>query len=345
MFIDYARIHVKAGDGGDGAVSFRREKYIPKGGPDGGDGGRGGSVVLRADENLQTLVDFRYRRRFLAKRGGHGRGANRFGKGADDVVIPVPPGTVVRDIDTNDFVADLTAHGQEVVVARGGRGGKGNARFASATRQTPRFAEPGSAGEERHLVLELRVLADVGLVGFPNAGKSTLLSRVSAARPKVADYPFTTLEPYLGVVRVAEGVSFVLADIPGLIEGAHAGAGLGHRFLRHITRTRALAFVLDLTAETDPVRQLEILAAELAAYDETLAARPRVIVANKIDVPEARARLEAARPALERLGAAVFEISAATGEGVSALVGALHDLGKSRGASPAGGEADAPGGP
>ncbi|MBM3450390.1 MAG: GTPase ObgE [Armatimonadetes bacterium] len=344
MFIDYARIHVKAGDGGDGAVSFRREKYIPKGGPDGGDGGRGGSVLVRADENLQTLVDFRYRRQFKARRGAHGRGANRFGRGAEDLVIPVPVGTVLRDLETNDLVADLTAHGQEAVVARSGRGGRGNARFATATRQTPRFAEPGGQGEERSLVLELRVLADVGLVGFPNAGKSTLLSHVSAARPKVADYPFTTLEPYLGVVRVDQGASFVIADIPGLIEDAHTGAGLGHRFLRHITRTRAIAFVLDLTAEIDPAMQLDVLVGELAAYDASLVSRPHVIVANKTDLPEGRARWDAVREDLARKGAAVFPISAATGEGLPALLRALHELVRVRGAASPDGEPIAPGG-
>lgn len=323
MFIDEAQISVKAGDGGAGCVSFRREKFVPKGGPDGGDGGRGGSVILRADEGLHTLVDFRYRREFRAKRGEHGQGARKAGRSAPDLVIPVPVGTVVRDAHTGEVIADLTHHGQEVVVARGGRGGRGNAHFATPTRRAPRFAEPGERGEERVLHLELRVLADVGLVGFPNAGKSTLLARISAARPKIADYPFTTLHPHLGVVRVEEGASFVVADIPGLVEGAHRGAGLGHRFLRHIMRTRLLVYVLDL-ASGEPLHDYDVLQAELRAYDPALADRPHVVALNKIDLPEARARVEAARAGLEGRGAPVYPISAATGEGVCTLVWAVY---------------------
>ncbi|MDR5709323.1 MAG: GTPase ObgE [Armatimonadota bacterium] len=323
MFIDQARIFVKAGDGGAGCVSFRREKYVPKGGPDGGDGGKGGDVILRADEGLHTLVDFRYRRVFRAKRGEHGQGGNRTGRSAPNLVIPVPAGTVVRDAHTGEVLADLVRHGQEVVVARGGRGGRGNARFATPTRRAPRFAEPGEKGEERVLDLELRVLADVGFVGFPNAGKSTLLARISAARPKIADYPFTTLHPHLGVVRVAEGQSFVAADLPGLIEGAHRGAGLGHQFLRHISRTRLLLFILDLTAE-DPSHTYEVLRAELRAYDPALAERPCAVALNKIDLSEARARVEQARVAFVERGIPVYPISALTGEGIPALVQALY---------------------
>ncbi|MCS7172959.1 MAG: GTPase ObgE [Armatimonadetes bacterium] len=323
MFLDQARIFVRAGDGGAGCVSFRREKYVPKGGPDGGDGGKGGDVILRADEGLHTLVDFRYRRVFRAKRGEHGQGGNRTGRSAPDLIIPVPPGTVVRDARTGEVLADLVRHGQEVVVARGGRGGRGNARFVTPTRRAPRFAEPGEKGEERVLDLELRVLADVGFVGFPNAGKSTLLARISAARPKIADYPFTTLHPHLGVVRIREGASFVAADLPGLIKGAHRGAGLGHQFLRHVLRTRLLLFVLDLAAE-DPLGAYEVLRAELRAYDSRLEERPCAVALNKIDLPEARGRLEQARAAFAERGIPAYPISALTGEGIPLLLQALY---------------------
>jgi GTP-binding protein len=319
MFIDYARIHVKAGDGGNGCVSFRREKFVPKGGPDGGDGGDGGSVVFRGDEGLHTLVDFRYRRHLRARRGAHGQGSNRAGRSAPDLVVPVPVGTVVRDVETGDLLGDLTEHGQVVVVAKGGRGGRGNARFATATRRAPRHAEPGGKGEERALTLELRLLADVGLVGLPNAGKSTLLSRISAARPKIADYPFTTLHPHLGVVRVDDGASFVAADIPGLIEGAHRGAGLGHRFLRHVTRTRVLVVVLD-AASSDPLADYATVRSELSAYDPRLADLPHLVAANKIDIPTAIARAGEVRSALGARGVEVVPISAATGHGVDTLV-------------------------
>lgn len=325
-FVDQATIYVKAGDGGHGCVSFRREKFVPKGGPDGGDGGRGGNVVLRADEGLSTLLDFRYRRVFRAQRGGHGQGANRTGRSAPDLVIPVPVGTVVRDAATGQVLADLVEHGQEVVVARGGRGGRGNARFATPTRRAPRHAEPGEPGEERTLVLELRLVADAGLVGKPNAGKSTLLARMSAARPKVGDYPFTTLHPNLGVVSVDLGQSFVLADLPGLVEGAHRGVGLGDRFLRHASRTRVLAYVLDAALSDDPLEDLEVLRAELAAYDPELADRARVVVLNKVDLPEGRQRAEALREELAARGYLVFLTSGVTGEGVAALARKLWEL-------------------
>jgi GTP-binding protein len=325
-FVDEAKIFVKAGDGGAGCVSFRREKFVPKGGPDGGDGGRGGNVVLRADEGLATLLDFRYRRVFRARRGGHGQGSNRAGRSAPDLVIPVPVGTVVRDAATGAVLADLTRHGQEVVVARGGRGGRGNARFATATRRAPRVAEPGEKGEERTLLLELRLLADVGLVGKPNAGKSTLLARLSAARPKIADYPFTTLYPNLGVVDAGSGRSFVLADLPGLIEGAHRGAGLGHQFLRHVSRTRVLVYVLDAATSPDPLEDLDTLREELRAFDPGLLERPSVVALNKVDLPAGRERAQALKPVLEAQGLEAYPISAVTGEGTRRLVDRLWEL-------------------
>ncbi|MEW5762825.1 MAG: GTPase ObgE [Bacillota bacterium] len=321
MFYDEAKIYVKGGDGGNGCVAFRREKYVPRGGPAGGDGGRGGNVVLRADAQLATLIDLRYRRHYRAARGAHGLGKNMHGRDGEDLVVRVPVGTVVRDAATGALLADLVTDGQEVVVARGGRGGRGNARFATSTRRAPAFAEKGKPGEERWVLLELKLLADAGLVGFPNAGKSTLIARVSAARPKIADYPFTTLEPHLGVVRVGEGESFVLADIPGLIEGAHRGSGLGHRFLRHIERTRLLVHVLDTAGSggRDPVQDFAVINRELAAYDPELAARPQIVAANKMDLPGAAANLERLREVLgERYE--IYPISALTGEGLPRLV-------------------------
>ncbi|MGQ9561609.1 MAG: GTPase ObgE [Candidatus Oleimicrobiaceae bacterium] len=314
MFVDFARIAVKAGDGGNGCVSFRREKYVPKGGPDGGDGGDGGDVIVEADEHLATLLDFRYRHCFVAKRGGHGQGANRAGKRGEDVVVRVPVGTIVRDAESGRIMADLVGHGQRVVVARGGKGGRGNAHFATPTHRAPRECEPGQTGEERTLELELKVLADVGLVGLPNAGKSTLLSRLSAARPKVADYPFTTLSPHLGIVRGAE-LTFVMADIPGLIEGAHSGKGLGVQFLRHIERTRLLVFVIDVAAGA-PSEAYDVLCRELGAYSAALLEKPRLVALNKIDlVPGGHARGGPFDP-----GVPVCAISALTGEGLGQLV-------------------------
>ncbi len=325
MFIDRAVISVKAGDGGNGCVSFRREKFVPKGGPDGGDGGDGGDVILVADENLSTLLDFQYRRHYRAQRGSHGEGSQRHGRRGGSLIVPVPVGTLVKDADTGAVLADLVHHGQRAVAARGGRGGRGNARFATPTHRAPRQAEPGRPGEERRVELELRLIADAGLVGFPNTGKSTLLSRVSAARPKIADYPFTTTEPYLGVVGLADGRSFVLADIPGLIEGAHQGAGLGHTFLRHISRTRVLVHLVDLAAGRDPVSDFQAVNGELWLYDESMKDRPMLVALNKIDDPDARAKVPETGRAIGALGFRVFPISAATGEGVDALVKAIAD--------------------
>ncbi|NLU49444.1 MAG: GTPase ObgE, partial [Syntrophomonadaceae bacterium] len=326
MFVDQARIYVKGGDGGNGIVAFRREKYVPLGGPAGGDGGRGGHIVLMADEGLRTLMDFRYKRHYKAERGEHGQGKKMHGRNGEDLVLRVPVGTVVKDADTGEVLADLTKHNQTAIVARGGRGGRGNPRFVSPTRRAPSFAEKGEPGEERWLLLELKLLADVGLVGFPNAGKSTLISRLSAARPKIADYPFTTLVPNLGVVRRPDGDGFVVADIPGLIEGAHQGAGLGHDFLRHIERTRVLVFVLD-TAETegrDVGEDFRALTRELEEYDPKLARRPRIIAANKMDIAGAQANLEKLRRALTE--DEIFPISAVTGLGLDTLLHRLYEL-------------------
>jgi len=321
MFIDKARIYVKGGDGGNGCVAMRREKYVPEGGPWGGDGGRGGDVVLQADEGLRTLVDFRYKRHYKADRGKHGEGKNKHGRSADDLVVRVPVGTLVRDEDTGELLADLVSHGQRVVVARGGRGGRGNVHFATPYNKAPKIAEKGEPGEERWLSLELKLLADVGLIGFPNAGKSTLISMISAAKPKIANYPFTTVVPNLGVVRVDEGRSFVVADIPGLIEGAHAGAGLGHEFLRHVERTRLLIHVLDTAGSEgrDPVEDFKITNRELALYNPLLGSRPQVIAANKMDLPEAEENLTRLKEAYGETYE-IFPISAATGSGLEPLI-------------------------
>ncbi|SHH20513.1 GTP-binding protein [Thermosyntropha lipolytica DSM 11003] len=325
MFVDYAKIYVKGGDGGNGIVAFRREKYVPMGGPSGGDGGRGGNVIFVADEGLKTLLDFRYKKHFKAERGEHGQGKNMHGRSGEDLIVKVPVGTVIKDDATGEVIADLTQHGQEVIVARGGRGGRGNARFVSSVNRAPTFAENGEPGEERWIRLELKLLADVGLVGFPNAGKSTLISRVSAAKPKIADYPFTTLVPNLGVVRTKNGDTFVMADIPGLIENAAEGAGLGHDFLRHIERTRVLLFVLD-TAQTegrDVLEDYKILRTELEKYNPELLKRPYLIVANKMDIPEAS---ENFRRLKEAYGDKVHPISAVTGEGIEELIEKVYEL-------------------
>jgi GTP-binding protein len=327
-FFDEAKISVTAGNGGNGAVSFRREKYVPRGGPDGGDGGRGGSVVLVADRNLNTLIDYRYTRIYRAEHGENGRGADCFGKGGADLILRVPVGTVVSDADSGELLADLDADGAKAVVAQGGAGGLGNLRFKSSVNRAPRQNTPGEPGATRELKLELKVLADVGLLGLPNAGKSTFIRAVSAARPKVADYPFTTLQPNLGVVRVGENQSFVIADIPGLIRGASEGAGLGHRFLKHLQRTRVLLHLVDaapLDPEADPVGDARAIVEELRNYDDSLHAKPRWLVINKIDLipPEEReTRLaDLSRALAEATGAVgtVFAVSAATGEGCAAL--------------------------
>jgi len=322
MFIDRAKIYIKAGDGGDGKVSFRREKYIAAGGPDGGDGGKGGDVIMVVDDALRTLIDFKYKRKYVAESGKTGGSSNCTGKSGKDLVIKVPPGTIVRDLNTGRILADMTEPGQRTAIARGGKGGAGNQRFATATRQVPSFARAGDPGEEFNVELELKLIADVGLVGYPNAGKSTILSMTSAAEPKIADYPFTTLEPNLGVVRLDEGNSFVLADIPGLIEGAHKGVGLGFEFLRHVERTKLLIHVVDVAGVDgrDPVEDFLKINEELRAYNPKLAERPQIVVANKIDLPEGKERLESFTKAVEDMGYKVFPISAATNKGVKELM-------------------------
>src|SRR5512132_3554835 len=287
MFVDEIDVFVKGGDGGAGCISFRRESYVPRGGPDGGDGGAGGDIILEADRSITTLLDFHYRRHYTAERGQHGKGANKQGKSGADTVLRVPLGTIVSDRDRGEPLGDLTTPGQRLLVARGARGGRGNARFVSSTNRAPRRADLGRAGEERWIHLELKLLADVGVVGFPNAGKSTLVSRLSAATPKIADYPFTTLAPSLGIVRVDTERSFVIADLPGLIQGAAEGKGLGHQFLRHTERTRLLLHVLDLDPQTgrDPLEDFEIINDELRRYSEELAARPQIVTVNKVELP------------------------------------------------------------
>ena len=325
MFIDYAKINVKAGDGGNGVVAFRREKYVPMGGPSGGDGGRGGSIIFKADEGLSTLMDFKYRRHFKGERGSHGQGKNMHGAGGEDTIIKVPVGTVIKDDESDEVIADLTEHGQAALVARGGRGGRGNARFASPANKAPSYSENGEPGEEKWVRLELILLADIGLVGFPNAGKSTLISRVSAAKPKIADYPFTTLVPNLGVVQLKSGESFVVADIPGLIEGAHEGAGLGHRFLRHIERTKVLIFVLDAaqTEGRDVLDDYNTLCEELKKFRADLTRKPFLIAANKIDLPEAEENVIRLR---EKFKDNIISISAATGQGTNELMKKAYEL-------------------
>lgn len=322
--IDRVEIYVRGGDGGNGAVSFRREKFVPHGGPDGGDGGDGGSVFLEANGRKSTLSDLRLQRRYRAGRGGHGKGKNQRGRKGEDLVIKVPRGTVVRCKDTGEVLADLTEEGARVLVARGGRGGWGNAHFATSTNRTPRIAQKGGVGEGRWLVLDLKLIADVGLVGKPNVGKSTLLSRVSAARPKIADYPFTTTEPVLGVVELGYH-SFVLADIPGLIEGAHAGRGLGYEFLRHIERTRVLIHLLDGNA-VDPASDLEEIARELQLFNPELLKKPQLVVVNKIDLPSVRERLPQLKEGLDRQDRPLFFISALTGEGIPELLARVSNL-------------------
>ncbi|MHB1420425.1 MAG: GTPase ObgE [Bacillota bacterium] len=327
MFYDRAKIYIKGGDGGNGIVAFRREKYIPEGGPSGGDGGHGGDAILVADNGLRTLVDFKYKKHYKADRGDHGQSKERHGKSAEDLLLRVPVGTVVLDADTGETLADMVEHGQQVVVARGGRGGRGNARFTSALNRTPRVAEKGEPAEERWLQLELKLLADVGLVGFPNVGKSTIISRISAAKPKIADYPFTTIIPNLGVVSAGEGRSFVVADIPGIIEGAHEGTGLGYEFLKHIERTRILVFVLDAgnIDRHELTGDLTTLERELTLYNPGLAERRRLLAINKMDLTGAEESLVSLRSQVgERYE--IFPVSAVTGMGLDRLVNRLDEL-------------------
>jgi len=324
-FVDEVRVRVAAGDGGRGCASFRREKYVPRGGPNGGDGGDGGHVVLAADPGLATLLDLSYPQHLRAGRGEHGRGKDQHGARGADLVLRVPCGTLVYEAETDELLADLRAAGERAVVARGGRGGRGNMHFATPTNRAPRRAEPGTPGERRELRLELRVLADAGLLGFPNVGKSTLIRAVSAARPRVADYPFTTLAPHLGVVRLDEEWSFVLADVPGLIEGAHAGHGLGTRFLRHLARTAVLVHLLDVSGLTgrDPLADFDAINRELELASPELAAKPQIVVAGKLDLAETRARLPAARRAFAARGVELHAVSGATGDGTAALMRAI----------------------
>jgi GTP-binding protein len=325
MFVDEIDIFVKGGDGGAGCVSFRREKFVPRGGPDGGDGGDGGDVVLAADPAITTLLDFHYQRHYTAERGHHGKGANRHGKSGEATVLRVPLGTMVSARESGELLGDLTSAGDRLIVARGARGGRGNARFATATNRAPRRADLGRPGEDLWIHLELKLLADVGVIGFPNAGKSTLVSRLSAATPKIADYPFTTLQPSLGIVRVDEGRSFVIADMPGLIPGAAEGKGLGHRFLRHTERTRLLLHLIDLDPDSgrDPVEDYRIIQKELAAYSEDLAGRPQIVAGNKVELPGAEERFGALERLAAEEGFPVLAISAVTGRGLSALIGEM----------------------
>ncbi|MCP3101913.1 GTPase ObgE [Myxococcus sp. K15C18031901] len=328
-FVDEVRIFVKAGDGGNGAVSFRREKFIERGGPNGGDGGDGGSVIFVADPQLTTLLDYRYQQHHRAKNGEHGMGSDCNGRASEDMVLKVPVGTLVKDHATDELLVDLSEAGQRWEAAKGGRGGLGNMNFATSTRQTPRFAQDGTKGEERTLRLELKLLADVGLLGFPNAGKSTFISRVSRARPKVADYPFTTLVPNLGMVQYKDDLSFVMADIPGIIEGASEGVGLGHQFLRHVERCKVLIHLIDMGAEgegRDPLNDFDVLNRELEKYSEDLAKRPQVVAANKLDLPDAQARLGAFTEALRERGVRVYPVSCATGEGMQALIDSVAEV-------------------
>lgn len=322
MFADTAQITVKAGNGGNGLVSFHREKYVPDGGPDGGDGGRGGNIIFKADKTLTTLVDFAHKKVFTARNGEDGRARRSFGKKGEDLYILVPVGTVIKDTKSGRVMKDMSENGEEFIAAYGGNGGWGNVHFASATRQTPKFAKDGLKGQERELTLELKLIADVGLAGFPNVGKSTLLSAVSAARPKIANYHFTTLEPNLGVVKMGEGKSFVMADIPGLIEGAHEGIGLGHEFLRHIERTRLIVHIVDVSGieGRNPIEDFEKINNELSLYSKSLAERPQIVAANKTDVITDPALLEDFRKYIENKGIKLFEISAAAHKGTKELI-------------------------
>lgn len=326
MFVDKVKVYVKAGDGGNGMVAFRREKYVPDGGPAGGDGGRGGDVIFEVDEGLRTLMDFRYNRHFKAPRGENGRSKGQHGKDADDLIVKVPPGTTVIDSATNRVIADLTKHGQRATIAKGGRGGRGNIRFATAKNPAPEIAENGEPGEEREVTIELKLLADVGLVGFPSVGKSTILSVVSSAKPKIADYHFTTITPNLGVVETDDHRSFVMADLPGLIEGAHQGVGLGHQFLRHIERTRVIVHVIDMAAieGRDPYEDYVSINEELKQYNLRLLERPQIIAANKMDMPNAEENLKRFKEKLKD-DYPIYPISALTKKGLQPLLHAIAD--------------------
>ncbi|MCD6153197.1 MAG: GTPase ObgE [Syntrophobacterales bacterium] len=321
-FIDEAKIYVKAGDGGKGCVSFRREKYIPKGGPNGGDGGKGGDVVIRTSRNYSTLLHLKFNQHHVAKPGGNGEGSNRTGRNGKDVEIVVPVGTIIKDVETNAVLTDLTQNGQAYVIARGGIGGRGNARFATSTNRAPRYAQDGISGEEKWINLELKLLADVGIIGFPNVGKSTLISRISAAKPKIADYPFTTLMPNLGVVKCGDFESFVIADIPGLIQGAHLGMGLGIKFLRHIERTSLLLHMIDISKDsyTNAWNDFKAINNELAHFNSSIMGKRQVVAINKIELPVTRERLKKEIKFFEKKKITVFPISAVTGEGVNDLI-------------------------
>ena len=326
MFVDQVKIYVKGGDGGNGMVAFRREKYVPKGGPAGGDGGHGANVVFEVEEGLRTLMDFRYKRHFKAPRGEHGMSKNQHGKNSPDMIVKVPPGTVVSDADTGEIIADLTEHGQRAIIAKGGRGGRDNTRFATPANPAPELSEKGEPGVERNIIMELKLLADVGLVGFPSVGKSTLLASVSAARPKIAEYHFTTIVPNLGVVETEDGRSFVMADLPGLIEGAHEGVGLGHQFLRHIERTRVIVHVIDMSGQEgrNPYEDYVTINKELEEYNLRLTERPQIIAASKMDMPDSEENLKAFKERLEE-DVQIFPISSVTREGLRELLYAVAD--------------------
>ena len=322
QFVDHVKVYVKAGDGGRGCVAFRREKYVPLGGPSGGDGGRGGHIIFRASRELNTLLDLRYQREYKAKRGQHGMGKKMHGKDGEDRIIPVPVGTIIKDADTEEVLADLDSEGVETIIAKAGRGGQGNAHFATPTRQAPKFAQPGEEGEEKNLIIELKLLADVGLIGLPNAGKSTLISVISSARPKIADYPFTTLTPNLGVVKLKDFRSFVVADIPGLIEGAHRGAGLGFQFLRHVERTSLLLHLVDASdmSDSDSVEDLKKINKELELYNSNLLKKTQAVVGTKTDIAIDKKRLRKLAKYCKSKKIDFFPVSAVTGKGIKELL-------------------------
>ena len=328
MFTDYVKIVIKSGNGGDGAITFRREKYVAAGGPDGGDGGRGGNIYFRVDPNANTLIDFRYTKKFKAQNGENGSGSNKYGKAGEDLYIDVPIGTIIKDAKTGKVVADLSKQGQIELVLKGGRGGKGNSHFATATRQVPRFAQAGEEGEEKEVILELKLLADVGLLGFPNVGKSTFLSRVTDARPKIANYHFTTIEPNLGVVKTKTGDSFVIADIPGIIEGASEGIGLGIQFLRHVERTRLLLHVIDVSGieGRNPVKDYYTINEELKKYSEKLSKKKQIIVANKVDIMQDDTGFKELEKIAQKENLEIYKISGVTGEGVSELLDRVSSI-------------------